>query len=247
MKNLKLFTMIFAIMVTVCFAACDDKDDNKQEANTCEPAACEMAEHAAEMGCDDAGHCVVKACAEAFKLGDDGKCVADEPACTCDPVCKEDEDCIKGDDGACGCRAKDKPATCDPACEEGKTKCECTNDACACVPVTPAAPTCDPACNAETEDCICAEDKCECKAKDTPADDPCKDKAAGDECGDNKVCTADNDGKLACTDKPADPPADPCKDKAEGDACGENKTCQKEADALTCKEAAAPTQPDPAE
>lgn len=217
MRNFKLATMIFAIMATICFTACDNDNDKKHYANTCEPAACEMAEHAAEMGCDDAGHCVVKACAEAFKLGDDGKCAADEPACACDPACKEDEDCVKGDDGACGCRVKDKPATCDPAC------------------------------NAETEDCICAENKCECRAKDIPADDPCKDKAAGDECGDNKVCTADNDGKLACADKPADPPADPCKDKAEGDACGENKTCQKEADVLTCKDAAAPTQPDPAE
>ena len=235
MRNFKLATMIFAIMATICFTACDNDNDKKHDANTCEPAACEMAEHAAEMGCDDAGHCVVKACAETFKLGDDGKCTADEPACMCDPACNESEDCIKGDDSACGCRAKDKPATCDPACEDGKTKCECTMEACACVPVT--APTCDPACNAETEDCICTEDKCECRVKDNPVEE-CF-------CDDAKTVKCPEGGKDACA---ADPsvPADACQDKSEGDACDENKTCQKgEGDKLECKDK--PADPAPAE
>ena len=247
--------MIFAIMVTVCFAACDDKDDNKQEANTCDPATCEMAANATEMACDDAGQCVVKACAETFKVAEDAKsCEVDVPACVCDPACKDNEDCIKSEGDKCECREKDKPAACDPACEDDKTKCECTNDACACVPVNPPANECDG--KSAGDECAegktCQDDNgvlaCKDKPADPPtADDPCKDKEAGADCGDNKVCTAGDDGKLACADKPADPPADPCKDKAEGDACGENKTCQKEADALVCKDAAAPTQPDPAE
>lgn len=206
-------------MATVCFTACDDKDDNnnKQETNTCTPAACEMVVNATEMGCDDAGHCVIKACAEAFKVSEDAKsCEASAPACTCDPVCKEGEDCIKSEGDKCECREKDKPAACDPACEDGKTKCECTNDACACVPVNPPANECDG-------------------------------KKAGDECAEDKTCQDDN-GALACKDKPSDPPTadDPCKDKAENDVCGENKTCQKvEGDKLECKDK--PADPDSAE
>lgn len=208
MRNFKLFTMIFAIMVTVCFAACDDKDDNKQETNVCDPATCEMAVNATEMACNDAGQCVVKACAETFKVAEDAKsCEADAPACTCDPACKDSEDCVKVEDGACGCKAKENPATCDPACEDGKTKCECTNDACACVPVNPPANECD----GKSAGDECAEGKtCQddngvlaCKDKAAPADDPCKDKEVGTDCGDNKVCTAGSDSKLACMDKQA--------------------------------------------
>lgn len=201
--------MIFAIMVTICFAACDDKDDSKQETNTCTPATCEMVEHATEMGCDDAGHCIVKACADTFKVAEDAKsCETDAPACTCDPACKDDEDCIKGEDGTCGCRAKDITDKCDPKCE-GDTKCECTMDACACVPVTPA-PTCEPACNDETEDCLCDADKCECRAKDAQPDpsateDACQSKSENDACGENKTCQKGEGDKLECKDKPADP------------------------------------------
>lgn len=240
--------MIFAIMVTICFAACDDKDDNKQETNTCDPATCEMAEHATEMGCDDAGHCVVKVCADTFKVAEDAKsCEADAPVCTCDPACKEDEDCIKGEDGACGCRAKDKPATCDPACEESKTKCECTTEACTCVPVTPV-PTCEPACQ-EGKECKCVEDKCDCADVNPPAP-TCK--PACDEATQDCVCAED---KCECKTKGASQP-DPsatenaCKDKAENDECGENKTCQNgEGNKLECKDKPAastpaePTQP----
>ena len=53
MRNFKFFTMIFAIMATLCFTACENDNDKKQEMNTCEPAACEMVENATEMGCDD--------------------------------------------------------------------------------------------------------------------------------------------------------------------------------------------------
>ena len=60
MLNSKLFTTIFAITATVCFTACDDKDDSANEVNACDPAECEIIENAAEMACDDAGQCVVK-------------------------------------------------------------------------------------------------------------------------------------------------------------------------------------------
>lgn len=182
MKNSKLFTMIFAIMVTICFAACDDKDDNKQETNTCDPATCEMAEHATEMGCDDAGHCIVKACADTFKVAEDAKsCEADAPACTCDPACKDTEDCIKGEGDKCECREKDKQAACDPACD------------------------------AEKQDCVCEADKCECKDKNAAEpEDPCKDKAENADCDENKTCQKGEGDKLECKDKPVDStPAEP--------------------------------------
>ena len=92
------------------------------------------------------------------------------------------------------------------------------------------APTCDPACNAEAEDCICAEDKCECRAKDVPADDLCKDKEAGADCAEGKVCTAGEDGKLACMDKPASARiCDPACD-------AEKQDCICEADKCECKD-----------
>jgi hypothetical protein len=239
MRNFKLFTMIASIMATVCFTACDNDNDKKHEANACEPAACEMAEHATEMGCDDAGHCIVKACADTFKVAEDAKsCEADAHACTCDPACKDNEDCIKGEGDKCECREKDKPAACDPACEDGKTKCECTNDACACVPVTPA-PACEPACP-EGKECKCVEDKCDCADVNPPAStcSPVCDEATQD-C----VCEAD---KCECIDKNGAEPEDPCKDKAENADCDENKTCRKgEGDKLECKDKPAePTQPD---
>jgi hypothetical protein len=163
-------------MATVCFTACDDKD-NKQDINTCEPATCEMAENATEMGCDDAGHCIVKVCAETFKVAEDAKsCEVDAPFCKCDPTCKEDEDCIKGDDDKCECRAKDKSAACDPVCD------------------------------AEKQDCVCEADKCECKDKNAiEPEDPCKDKAENADCGENKVCQKGEGDKLECKDKPVDP------------------------------------------
>ena len=157
---------------------------------------------------------------------DGGKDACTKPAPTCDPACNvETEDCLCEAD-KCECRAKD--ATADDTCKD-----KAENDACGDNKV----------CMKDGNALVC-KDK---QADPSAADDPCKDKEAGADCGDNKVCTAGDDGKLACADKPADPPADSCKDKSEGDACGENKTCQKEADVLTCKEAAAPTQPDPAE
>ena len=236
MRNFKLFTMIFAIMVTVCFAACDDKDDNKQETNVCDPATCEMAANATEMACSDVGQCVVKACAETFKVAEDAKsCESVEPACECDPACKDSEDCVKGEDGACGCKAKEKPAACDPACE-GNKECKCAEDKCECVEPAPA-PTCDPSCNAETEDCVCAKDKCECKAKEAPAEE-CF-------CDDAKTVACPEGGKDACQ---ADPSAteNACKDKSENADCGENKTCQKgEGDKLECKDK--PADPAPSE
>ena len=134
------------------------------------------------------------------------------------------------------------------------------------------APTCDPACNAETEDCLCEADKCECRAKDAPAacDPACEDgktkcectndacacvpvnpptnecdgKNVGDECAEGKTCQAEGEG-LACKDKPADPPAQKC-----DPACDEaTQDCVCDADKCECKtkDAAAPTQPDPAE
>lgn len=212
MKNFKLTTLVLAIMASLLFVACDDKDDNKQETNTCVPASCAMAENATEMGCSDAGSCVVKACADKFKVADDAKsCVADEaPKCegdapACDPACTEGNDCICSD-GAWTCVPVDVTDKCDPKCPEGK-KCECTNDACACADIKPPVNECDG-------------------------------KAAGDECADGKTCQAEGEG-LACKDKPADP-IDPCADKSENDACGENKTCQKgEGDKLACKDAPA--------
>lgn len=234
----KLLFVLIAVC-TLCLVACDDKDnDNKQETPACDVAACAMAENATEMACNDAGECVVKACAETFKVADDAKaCEADASACTCDPACKDNEDCIKGEGDKCECREKDKPAACDPACEDGKTKCECTNDACACVPVTPAASTCDPACDEATQDCVCDADKCECKTKDAPAEECFCDEA--------KTVKCPEGGKEACTTDPS-VPADACQDKSEGDACGENKTCQKgEGDKLECKDK--PADPAPAE
>jgi hypothetical protein len=183
MRNFKLFTMIFSIMATVCFTACDDKDDNnKQETNTCTPATCEMVVNATEMGCDDAGHCVIKACADTFKVAEDAKsCEADAPACTCDPACKDNEDCIKGEGDKCECREKDKQAACDPACD------------------------------AEKQDCVCEADKCECKDKNAAEpEDPCKDKAENADCSENKTCQKGEGDKLECKDKPADStPAEP--------------------------------------
>lgn len=249
MRNFKLFTMIFAIMVTVCFAACDDKDDNKQEANTCDPATCEMAANATEMACDDAGQCVVKVCAETFKVAEDAKsCEADAPACTCDPACKDNEDCIKGEGDKCECREKDKPTVCDPACEDGKTKCECTNDACACVPVNPPANECDG--KSAGDECAegktCQDDNGALACKDKPAPAACD--PACDAEKQDCICEAD---KCECKDKNAAEPEDPCKDKAENADCSENKTCQKgEGDKLECKDKPAdpapsePTQPD---
>lgn len=112
---------------------------------------------------------------------------------------------------------------------------------------------CDPACT-DGKECKCTEDKCEC-AELTPTNE-CDGKSAGDECLEGKTCQDDN-GTLACKDKPAaaticNPtcdaekqdcvceadkceckdknaaePEDPCKDKDENADCGENKTCQK--------------------
>lgn len=250
MKNSTLFTLVLAFMASLLFVACDDKDNDKQETNVCAPASCEMAEHATEMGCDDAGHCVVKACAENFKAADDNKsCVEDAaPKCegepACNPACEDGSDCICRD-GAWACVPADVTDKCDPKCPEGK-KCECTNDVCACADIVP------------------------------PKND-CDGKSAGDDCGEGKTCQAEGEG-LACKDKPAtastcdpacdadtqeckcdDPdaegkvtcaceaktPADPCSGKSENDECGENKTCQKsDGDALSCKDK--PADPAPA-
>lgn len=266
----KLFFVLIAVC-TLCLVACDDKDnDNKQETPACDAAACAMAENATEMACNEAGECVVKACAETFKVAEDAKsCEADAPACTCDPACKDNEDCIKGEGDKCECREKDKSAACDPACEDGKTKCECTNDACSCVPVNPPANECD----GKSAGDECAEGKtCQddngaltCKDKPAPAatcdpacnaetedcvcaEDKCECKAKdvpAEECfcDEAKTVKCPEGGKEACT---ADPsvPADACQNKSENDACGESKTCQKgEGDKLECKDKPA----DPAE
>lgn len=128
MLNSKLLTTIFTIMATVCFTACDDKDDNTSEVNACDPATCEIVENATEMACDDAGQCVVKSCIESFKTSEDAKsCVADEQVCECDPACKDTESCVKGEADKCEC----KPLTVEECkCEDGtvcpegdKTKC----------------------------------------------------------------------------------------------------------------------------
>lgn len=197
---------LLTILLTICaisFFSCDDNDnDKKKETNTCDPAACEMAEHATEMGCDDTGHCVVKSCADTFKVAEDAKsCEANEPACICEQVCKENEDCIKGEDGACGCRAKDKPTTCDPICEEDK-ECKCEEDKCECKEK-----------DAQTEECFCDEEKkvvCpegkkEACTDSAPVEDSCKDKVEGAECDENKTCQKDENESLVCKDKPADP------------------------------------------
>lgn len=264
MLNFKILTTIFALMAIVCFTACDGADSDKPTA--CDPATCEMAENATEMTCNDTDQCVVKSCAEAFKVAEDAKsCEAEAPVCTCDPVCGETESCVKGEDDKCECSANEKPATCDPACEEGKTECKCENDACSCVTVTTPANECE----GKSAGDECAEGKtcqdengalvCKDKHVDQPtADDPCKDKEAGADCGDNKACTAGDDGKLVCMDKPvseckcedgtacpegdkakcaAAPVEDKCAGKSEGDECDANKICQKgEADKLECKD-----------
>ena len=171
-----------AILLTICtisFFSCDDNDnDKKKETSTCNPATCEMVEHATEMGCDDADQCIVKTCADTFKVAEDTKsCVADEPACTCD----DGTSCPDGDkdkctvnteeckcDGGSTCPESGKDACaktadkCDPKCPEGK-ECKCVEDACNCADV---ALICDPVCK-EDEDCIKGEDgKSECRAKD---------------------------------------------------------------------------------
>ena len=173
----------------------------------------------------------------------------------CDPACNADtETCVCKDtdagDHTCACEAK---ATDECKCDDGSACPDSGKDAC---PKHEDA-KCDPACDEAKEDCLCEADKCECRAKDAPADDPCKNKEAGADCAEGKVCTAAEDGKLVCMDKPAPAPAcnpacdaekqdcvceadkceckdknaaepeDPCKDKAENADCGENKTCQK--------------------
>jgi hypothetical protein len=226
MLNFKILTTIFAFMAIVCFTACSSTDDGKTK--VCDPATCEMAEHATEMACNDADQCVVKVCAESFKVAEDAKsCEAETPVCACDPTC-----------------------------EDGKTKCECVNDACTCVPVNQTAnecdgksagdecaegktcqdengtltckdkpvpnPMCEPACNTDTEECVCEADKCECKPRTV---EECK-------CEDDTACPEGDKAKCVAT-----PVEDKCTGKSEGDECDTDKTCQKgEADKLECKD-----------
>lgn len=197
MRNFKLFTMILALMATICFAACDDKDDNKQEANACEPASCKV-DNATEAGCD-AGQCVAKACKNGFKVSDDKKSceeVKESPKCdpagtpACDPKCEDGNDCICRED-RWQCIPVDDKDKCDPKCEDDVTKCVCTMDSCACVPVN-----------------------------------PCNGKVEGDACGNDKTCQLDGEA-LSCKDKPVLPPAcDPaCNDESETCKC-EGGTCE---------------------
>lgn len=231
MLNFKILTTALMLMATICFTSCDDADNKPA---TCDPATCEMAMNATEMMCNEADQCVVKTCAESYKVAEDAK----------------------------SCEAETS-ATCDPACEEGKTECKCENDTCTCIPVTPPAnecegksvgdecaegktcqdengtlackdkpapTTCEPACT-EGKECKCEADKCECVDKQTsvPTCEPMCDTEKQD-C----ICEAN---KCECKDKTATEPADPCKDKAENTECGENKTCQKgEGDKLECKD-----------
>ena len=144
---------------------------------------------------------------------------------------------------------------CEPACLEN-TECKCVENDCHCEAVVDPKPenVCDPACK-DTEECKCENDKCECKEKvvvpepckcedgtDCPegdaakceksvVEDPCKDKAAGDECGENKICTAAEDGKLACMDKVEEKPAPKCEP-----VCKDTEECVCEADKCECKE-----------
>jgi len=254
MKNITIATIIFMLMSMVCFIACDDK----HETSTCDPANCEMAANATEMMCNDAGACVVKACAEGFNASEDAKTC--EPACTCDPACAETEDCLKGEDGVCACFPK-VVEKCDSKCEEGK-ECKC-------------------AFNEEGVE-VCG---CEEKPAAEPSEE-CKDKAANDACGENKVCDeglhcvdvapanepecnlickegmtckcVDNDGKADCKCVVSVPDeckcdnGDPCPEGGK-DACvteekpaeeakcepaceGENMECKCEADKCECVE-----------
>ena len=257
MLNSKLFTTIFAITATVCFAACDDKDDNVSEVNTCDPSACEIVENATEMACDDAGQCVVKSCIESFKVSEDVKsCVVDEQTCECDHACKDTESCVKGEGDKCECREQETPATCDPACEDGKTKCECADGKCSCVPVNVTANECD----GKSVGDECAEGKtCQddngvlvCKDKLAP-EHTCEPACNADteeclceagkceckpltveecKCADGTVCP-DGD-KTKCVTASVE---DKCAGKLEGDECDANKTCQKVEDGkLECED-----------
>ena len=257
MKN--LFAIVTMITLSLCLVSCDEKDGG-----ACDPATCDKTENAVEMMCDDSDSCVVKACKESFKVSKDAKsCEADAPACTCDPACKDSEDCIKGEGDKCECREKDKPAVCDLACEDGKTKCECTNDVCACVPVNAQANKCDPACK-DSEECITdKEGKSSCEVKENKPAEECKcddsttcpdgdkSKCAKSEnsckCEDGKDCP-DNDKNKCESDKPAS--VNVCDGKSENDSCGENMACVKDGESLVCREKLAepapsePTQPD---
>lgn len=267
MRNFKLFTMILALMATICFSACDDKDDNKQEANTCEPASCKV-DNATETGCD-AGQCVAKACRDGFKVSDDKKSceeVKESPKCdpagtpACDQKCEDGSDCICRED-KWQCVPVDDKDKCDPKCE-GDTKCVCTIDSCACAPVNP--------CSGKAEGDVCGDGKtCQldgeslsCKDKPvvppTECDPKCEDGVTKCECTMdacacvpvtastcNPACNPDTQdcvcGDSGCECKIKDAPVyDKCKGKSDGDVCDENKTCQKgDGDKLECKDAPA--------
>lgn len=268
MLKFKLLTTALSLMAIICFTSCSSTDDGKTK--VCDPATCEMAENATEMMCNDTDQCVVKSCAEAFKIAEDAKsCEAETPVCTCDPACKDTESCVKVDGDKCECREQEKPATCDPVCEDGKTKCECANDVCACVPVTQPANECDG--KSAGDECaegkLCQDENGALVCKDKPVQGPMCEPACNvdsEEC----VCEADKceckprvveeckceDGtacpegdKTKCVVAPVE---DKCAGKSEGDECDANKTCQKgEADKLECKDKPAdqtpvePTQP----
>ncbi len=261
--------MIFALMATICFSACDDKDDNKQEANTCEPASCKV-DNATETGCD-AGQCVAKACKDGFKVSDDKKSceeVKESPKCdpagtpACDPKCEDGSDCICRAD-KWQCVPVDDKDKCDPKCEDGK-ECKCVEDKCECAVVNPCAEKSAGDECAEGKTCQLDGEALSCKDKPavppTECDPKCEDgvtkcectmeacacvpvTAPADKC--DPVCDEEKQDciceadKCECKDKDA-APADPCADKSENDACDENKTCQKgEGDKLECKDAPA--------
>lgn len=169
---------------------------------------------------------------------------------TCTPACVEGTEC-KCADNECKC---EMIIVEECKCEDGTACPEGGKDACE----THKPKTCDPACNEETQDCLCDEEKCECRDKDVKpeckcedgtdcpegdaakcavpvVEDPCKDKTAGDECAENKVCTAAEDGKLACMDKAEEKPEPKCAD----DCNLETHDCVCEADKCECKEKAA--------
>lgn len=255
MLKFKLLTTALSLMAIICFTSCSSTDDGKTK--VCDPATCEMAENATEMMCNDSDKCVVKVCAESFKVSEDAKsCEAEAPVCTCDPACKETESCIKGEGDKCECHEQEKPAVCEPACEDGKAKCECANDACACVPVTQPTNECDG--KSAGDECAegktCQNENSTLVCKDKPAPNPMCEPACNtdtEEC----VCEADKceckprtveeckceDGtacpegdKVKCVVAPVE---DKCTGKSEGDECDTNKTCQKgEADKLECKD-----------
>lgn len=130
------------------------------------------------------------------------------------------------------CEAEAPACVCDPACGETESCVKGEDDKCECSANEKPA-TCDPACEEGKTECKCENDACTCVPVTTPTNE-CEGKSAGDECAEGKMCQDEN-GTLACKDKPAPATCDP--------ACTEGKECKCEADKCECvdKQAPAPT------